>query len=45
MYPSFRGQKLNMNNYPAEKVEEIRFLIANKKPQIFELLIDKIILV
>lgn len=45
MYPSFRGQKLNMDNFPAEKMEEIRFLIANKKPQIFELLIDKIILV
>lgn len=44
MYPSFRGRRLDFDNYPAEEMEEIRFLIGNKKSQSFELLIDKIIL-
>ena len=42
MYPSFRGQKLNMPNYPGEQLEEIAFLIANKKAEDFQLEIDKI---
>lgn len=42
MYPAFRGRTLDMDNYPAREVEEIRFLIGNKKPQSFDLLIDKI---
>lgn len=42
MYPTFRGQKLRMSNYSGEKMEEIAFLIGNKKPESFKLLIDKI---
>lgn len=42
MYPSFRGRKLNMPNFKSTSLEEIAFLIANKKNEPFELLIDKI---
>jgi NADH dehydrogenase [ubiquinone] 1 alpha subcomplex assembly factor 1 len=42
MYPSYRGRKLDLPNYVGNYVEEITFLIANKKPQGFQLLIDKI---
>lgn len=42
MYPSYRGRKLAMGNFPALKMSEIRFLIGNNKPQSFELLIDKL---
>ena len=44
MYPTFRGRKLNIPDFSADFIEEIRFLIGNKKPQEFELLIDKIAL-
>lgn len=42
MHPSFRGMELNMPNYPGEAMSEIAFLIANKKAEGFELVIDKI---
>lgn len=42
MYPAFRGRKLSMPNFEADEIEEIRFLIGNKKPQSFKLLIDEI---
>ncbi len=42
MYPSFRGQRLNRPNYPAQELSEIAFLIGNKKAESFQLLIDKI---
>jgi hypothetical protein len=42
MYPSFRGQRLNMPNYPGEIIAEISFLIANYKAEEFRLEIDKI---
>lgn len=42
MYPAFRGRKLRMKNFSAEYIEEIRFLIANKKNEPFRLEIDKI---
>ena len=42
LYPSFRGRKLNMPNFPGKNLEEIAILIANKKAESFELLIDKI---
>ena len=42
MYPSFRGRTLNMPNFAQESIEEIRFLIGNKIPENFKLLIDKI---
>lgn len=42
MYPSFRGRQLNMPNFPANYINEITFLIANKKAERFKLEIDKI---
>ncbi len=42
LYPSFRGQRLNMPNYPVEAMSEISILIANKKEEHFQLLMDKI---
>lgn len=42
MYPTFRGRRLNIENYPGLQMEQIAFLIGNKKEQSFELLIDKI---
>ena len=42
MYPSFRGRKLNKSNYSDDKIQEIAFLIGNKKEENFQLLIDKI---
>ena len=42
MYPGFRGRKLNQPNFQGQQMEEIAFLIGNKKEQSFELLIDKI---
>ena len=44
MEPSFRGYKLNQDNFDGEQMEEIAFLIGNKKEQSFMLLIDHIIL-
>jgi len=42
MYPSFRGRRLNMPNFSQGSIEEIAFLIGNKKNEKFQLLIDKI---
>ena len=42
MYPSFRGRKLNIPNFEHSQIEEIAFLIGNKKAESFELKIDKI---
>ena len=42
LYPSFRGRKLDMPNFNHYAIEQIAFLIANKKAEKFELLIDKI---
>ena len=42
MYPSFRGRKLDLPNFSHDYIEEIVFLIGNKKPENFKLLIDKI---
>lgn len=42
MYPTFRGQLLNMPNYPKVSMDEIAFLIANKKAESFRLEIDYI---
>ncbi len=44
MYPSFRGRRLNQPNFNGVQMEEITFLIANKKKEEFELLIDEIFL-
>ncbi len=42
MIPSFRGQTLNTANFPGESLEEIGFLIGNKKDEDFKLAIDYI---
>lgn len=42
MYPSFRGNKLDLPNYNCKSFEEISFLIANKKNEGFELEISTI---
>ncbi|MEM6830326.1 MAG: CIA30 family protein [Bacteroidota bacterium] len=42
MYPSFRGRKLDQPNFSEGYLEEIAFLIGNKKEEGFELMIDKI---
>ena len=42
MYPSFRGRKLNFENFNNDYFEQITFLIGNKKNETFNLLIDSI---
>ena len=42
MYPSFRGRRLDLPNFGQETIEELRFLIGNKKAELFELWIEKI---
>ena len=44
MYPSFRGRKLDLPNFSKDYIEEIVFLIGNKKAEKFELFLDKIVL-
>ncbi len=41
-YPTFRGRKLNKANFSDQSIEEIGFLIGNKKEESFKLMIDKI---
>lgn len=40
--PTFRGRSLNLPNYPGELMEEITFLIGNKREESFQLIMDKI---
>ena len=40
--PQFRGRALNKPNYSGEMMEEIAFLIGNKKNESFQLEIDRI---
>ena len=42
MVPSFRGRTLDLPNFSENQIEEIVFLIANKKEEQFELLLDAI---
>ena len=44
MYPAFRGRKLNIPNFSGSSIEEIAFLIGNKKKESFKLEIDHILL-
>ena len=44
MVPWFRGNKLNIPNYPAEYMEQFAILIEKKKKENFELYMDKIVL-
>jgi hypothetical protein len=41
-YPSFRGNKLNRPNYDGKFMEEVTFLIGNKKKEAFALEIERI---
>lgn len=43
-YPQFRGRKLNMPNFNFDTISQMSFLIANKKEEDFEILIDWIAL-
>lgn len=43
-YPRYRGRSLNLSNFEADVIEEIAFLIGNKKEEEFQLKIDKIYL-
>ena len=42
LYPSFRGKRMDKPNFSASKFDEMSILIANKKNESFELLLDKI---
>ena len=42
MYPAFRGVKLNIGDFSSSKIDQIAFLIGNKKAQKFKLEIDEI---
>jgi NADH dehydrogenase [ubiquinone] 1 alpha subcomplex assembly factor 1 len=44
MFPSFRGRKLDLPNFSHDYIEEVVFLIGNKRPEKFKLLIDEITL-
>lgn len=41
-YPQYFGQKLNRPNFNYKNIEQISFLISNKKEEDFKLLIDRI---
>lgn len=41
-YPAYRGRKLSRPNFDGSQIEEVAFLIGNKKPQTFSLHIDYI---
>lgn len=42
MEPRFRGNKLNLPNFNADKLQEVRFMIGNGKAENFRLEIDRI---
>ncbi len=42
LYPTYRGRKLNEENFSGDSIEEIGFLFGNKKVEDFKLEIDKI---
>jgi hypothetical protein len=41
-YPTYRGRDLQLSKYPGKILEELGFLIANKKTQDFKLEIEQI---
>lgn len=45
MYPSFRGRPLDLPNFNQDTIEELRFLIGNKKRETFQLSLKTISLV
>lgn len=44
MHAAFRGRRLDIPNFEGQQMEEIAFLIGNKKEETFKLLIDSIAL-
>jgi len=42
-YPTFRGRKVDLPNFDQDTIEELRFLIGNKKPQRFQLLLESVV--
>ena len=44
-YPSFRGNRLRINNFSSQTIKEIAILIGNKKNENFKLIIDKILVI
>jgi len=44
LIPTFRGRILEMDNFEGNELEELGFLIGNKKNEEFQLIIDSIIL-
>jgi len=42
LYPSFRGQTMRMPNFTGDSIEEIVFLVGNKKNESFKLILDRI---
>lgn len=42
LHPTFRGRKLDIPNYDGSNLEEIAFLIGNKKEEIYQLHIARI---
>ena len=42
MYPVRRGQRLDRPNFSAHRLAEMSFLIANRREQAFQLLIDRL---
>ena len=42
MYPSYRGRKLNSQNFNGKQINQISILISNKVVENFSLLIDKL---
>lgn len=44
LYPTFRGRKLDIPNYDGNSIQEVAFLIGNKKAEDFKLEIGTIIL-
>lgn len=44
LYPRFRGKTLDKKNFSANQIEELGFLIGNKKKETFQLELDYMIL-
>ncbi len=42
MYPAYRGERLDIPDYPGRTMAQIRFLIASKQPESFSVELDKI---
>lgn len=42
MYPKFRGRLLDLPHFASKHIEQVSFLIGNKKAENFKLLINKI---